>query len=236
MDESAFRTDDGVPLTAVTAEEMRAVDRVAVEDAGLHLRQMMENAGRTLAEHLLATTEGPVTVLAGDGGNGGGGLACARHLLNHGRTVDVRLDREPGALSGVTAHQFSILDATDCSIGVGDDTEPGATVVDALVGYGLSGPLRGTGAELVAALDARDQPVVSLDVPSGLDATTGDRPGPSVTADRVVTLALPKTGLRSVAARLLLADISVPATVYAALDIPYEPPFGPDYLVPIEAV
>jgi NAD(P)H-hydrate epimerase len=96
VDDTIFETGDGDAVTAVTAEEMRAVDRVAVEEFGVDLLQMMENAGRTLA---LAARERrasePVAVVAGDGGNGGGGLACARHLANHSIPVAVALDREP---------------------------------------------------------------------------------------------------------------------------------------------
>jgi NAD(P)H-hydrate epimerase len=78
-----FRTPEGIPVPAVTAEQMREVDRIAVEDFGLGILQMMENAGRNLAANLmemLASMDGEVTVLAGAGGNGGGGLRSARHL------------------------------------------------------------------------------------------------------------------------------------------------------------
>ncbi|HIQ01424.1 MAG TPA: hypothetical protein EYH30_04750 [Anaerolineales bacterium] len=81
---------------------MREVDRVAVEEFGLGILQMMENAGRSLAENVLdmpAEAEGEIAVLAGSGGNGGGGLCCARHLHNHGLRVRVVLSREAAALS-----------------------------------------------------------------------------------------------------------------------------------------
>ncbi|WP_340098883.1 NAD(P)H-hydrate epimerase [Salinibaculum salinum] len=106
----------------------------------------------------------------------------------------------------------------------------GGLVVDALVGYGLGGPLRGTAAELVEAIPDRTT-VVSLDVPTGRDATTGEEPGRAVDADRVVTLALPKTGLVGVNCSLLLADIAIPSVVYDRLDILYDGVFGGDYLV-----
>ena len=83
MSEYLFWTEDGRPVPAVTAEQMREVDRIAVEDFGLGILQMMENAGRNLAQNaidMLGATKGEVTVLAGAGGNGGGGLCCARHL------------------------------------------------------------------------------------------------------------------------------------------------------------
>jgi NAD(P)H-hydrate repair Nnr-like enzyme with NAD(P)H-hydrate epimerase domain len=87
MDERAFRTGTGRQVPAVTAAEMREVDRVAVEEFGVSLLQMMENAGRNLARHVREVGAGPVVVLAGNGGNGGGGLCGARHLRNRDRGV-----------------------------------------------------------------------------------------------------------------------------------------------------
>jgi NAD(P)H-hydrate epimerase len=230
MDTDLFRTAAGEPITAVTAGEMRDVDRVAVEEFGIALLQMMENAGRNLAWHARSLASGPVTVLAGSGGNGGGGLCCARHLANRGVPVSVVLDRDPETFEGAARTQYDILDAMGVSVESGAealaDRDP-ETVVDALVGYGLEGPLRGPAAELVEAADA--ETTVSLDVPSGQNATTGDRPGPAVDPDRVVTLALPKTGLAGLDAELFVADIAIPAGVYERLDIPYDSPFTGEY-------
>jgi NAD(P)H-hydrate epimerase len=228
MDETLFRTSDGQGVTAVTAEEMRAVDRVTVEDVGLALRQMMENAGRNLAFHAreLRSADSDVIVLAGDGGNGGGGMACARHLANRGFQVSVVLDREPTDLSGAAAQQHSILSAMGIPVGVGPDAVPEdlGLVVDAIVGYGLSGPLGGVAADLITATADADR-TLSLDVPTGRNATTGAEPSVAVAPDRVLTLALPKTGLAGGDWDLWLADIAIPATVYDRLDIPYSGPF-----------
>jgi NAD(P)H-hydrate epimerase len=181
----------------------------------------MEHAGRALAGAVRERTDGPVTILAGNGGNGGGGLCCARHLRNRGVEVRVVLDRAPDYLSGPAAHHHATLAEMGVPVAVGpEEGDPDAgTVVDALVGYGLSGPLRDTAAELVEAIP-ETATVLSLDVPSGMDATTGERPGVAIDADSVVTLALPKTGLTEFGATLLLADIGLPAGVYDALDIP----------------
>ncbi|MFB6219741.1 MAG: NAD(P)H-hydrate epimerase [Halobacteriaceae archaeon] len=228
-----FRTESGAPVAAVTADEMREVDRVAVEEVGLGLLQMMENAGRTLAWHARDAREaggaGEVVVVAGNGGNGGGGLACARHLTNRGVGVEVVLDRPPGELTGAAAQQYGVLDAMGVPTGVGPDALAGrdpAVVVDALVGYGLGGALREPARSIVEAVNGGPATVVSLDVPSGVDATTGEPLGAAVAPDRTVTLALPKTGLADRPEGLVLADISVPATVYRRLDIEYRNPFG----------
>jgi len=237
VDESLFETGNGAAVTAVTTEEMRAVDRVAVEEFGVDLLQMMENAGRTLA---LAARErragGPVAIVAGDGGNGGGGLACARHLANHGVPVEIGLDRQPGALTGAAAHQHATLAEMGVPVGVGPDALPAGPglVVDALIGYGLAGEVRGRAREMVEGLDGQpDTPVLSLDVPSGRDATTGEVLGAAVDPDAVLTLALPKTGLATVDTPVVLADIAVPAGVYDRLDVPYGGPFDGQYRVPI---
>ncbi|MFB6121469.1 MAG: NAD(P)H-hydrate epimerase [Halobacteriaceae archaeon] len=229
MAERSFRTVDGIRVSSVTAEQMRAVDRVATEDVGLGLRQMMENAGRTLAAHVCAVSDGPVVVVAGNGGNGGGGLACARHLANRGVDVTVALDRDPENLTGAAARQFDVLTEMDVGTTVGTapllEEVPGSAFVDTLVGYGLSGAVREPARSLIDAMNRRREPVVSLDVPSGIDATSGEPSGIAIDPDRTVTLALPKTGLADSSGPLFLADIGVPETVYRRLDIDYETPF-----------
>lgn len=230
MIEDAFRTAAGRSVPAVTADEMREVDRVAVDVVGIDLLQMMENAGRTLSWHVRDVADGQVLVVAGNGGNGGGGLACARHLANRDVPVDVVVDRDPEELTGAAAHQYGILDRMNVSISVGTDglhRAPDATVpVDALSGYGLSGAVREPATSLIESMNRRDASIVSLDVPSGFDATNGETLGVAADSDRTVTLALPKTGLVDRAEPLFLADISVPRTVYERLDIEYVNPFG----------
>ncbi len=206
-------------LPAVTADEMREVDRVAVSEFGLDLTRMMENAGRSLAE--LAVTlfrPGSVTVLAGTGGNGGGGLVAARHLANRGIAVEVLLAST--SVSDVTARQLEILER----MGIHPEPEPHQTdlVVDALIGYSLSGDPRGPFADLIRW--TVDHTVLSLDIPSGLDASTGMVGHPTVMAAATMTLGLPKTGLVAspTVGELYLADISIPPAAYRAvgLDVP----------------
>ncbi|MDZ7745816.1 MAG: NAD(P)H-hydrate epimerase [Halobacteriales archaeon] len=230
MSSSPFRTPAGVRVPAVTAEEMREVDRVAVDDVGLELLQMMENAGRTLASHVFDAGAGSALVVAGNGGNGGGGLACARHLTNREVSVSVVLDREPDELTEAAATQYGILDEIGIPTGVGmgafeRNSDPDV-IVDALIGYGLSGDVREPARQLIEGMNRQAASIVSLDVPSGIDATTGEALGIAAEPERVVTLALPKTGLTAVTGSLYLADIGIPRTVYDRLDIDYEMPFG----------
>jgi len=240
MQRDEFHTLAGDPVTAVTAEEMRTVDRIAVDETGLTLTRMMEHAGRALAEQALAMardapTEGPVVVLAGGGGNGGGGLACARHLANRDVATAVVLDRASDDVAGVPGKQLAILDEMGVRIGRSTDglSEP-ALFVDALLGYGLAGEPRGRAATLIEWVKRADGATLSLDVPSGLDATTGGTPGAAIQPDRTVTLALPKTGLADAPGGLVLADLSIPAIVYDRAGIPYEPPFGAAFLVELQ--
>lgn len=242
-----YETPAGTPVTAVTADEMRDVDRVAVEVISLTLTRMMEHAGRSLARTALetrdeaASPDGPVVVLAGAGGNGGGGLVCARHLANRSIPTTVVLDREPSELDGVPAEQLAILQRMDgpsirtaTESGVDGLPDP-ALVVDALLGYGLEGGPRGPAATLIEWSQSVDPPTLALDVPSGVDPTTGDEPGVAVRPDRTLTLALPKTGLRSVSGDLLLADLSIPSVVYEQLNIPYDQPFGDAFVVELQS-
>lgn len=104
-------------------------------------------------------------------------------------------------------------------------------VVDALIGYGLHGKPQGRTAELIDLCNQHATQILSPDVPSGLDATTGEAPGPVVRPDRTLTLALPKTGLQHVPGDLYLADIGIPPKVYHRLGLSFESPFRQGYWV-----
>ena len=238
-----FQTPEGITIPAVTADQMRQVDRLAVEVFGLDILQMMENAGRSLARHVMEMLGGKrrtVVVLAGSGGNGGGGLCCARHLLNRGFPVRVVLDREAEALTGAAQAQWRILRAA--GLRPTDPDQAGAAirqaalVVDALIGYGLRGAPRGRTAELITLSNRHAARLLALDVPSGLDATMGEAPGPVIHPERTLTLALPKTGLHRVAGDLYLADIGIPPALYRQLGIPAVSPFGTRYWVRLEVI
>ncbi len=209
-----------VPWLSVS--QMAEADRLAVDEFGIDLLQMMEHAGSALAELTDARyPTGRITVVAGGGNNGGGGLCAARHLANRGRavTVVVTTDR-PGAAA---AHHLRTLDA----MGVVPVTAPGPAeiVVDAMIGYGLTGPLRGTAAEVAAWIGLRH--VVSLDFPSG-HGFEG-----AVTADATLTLALPKEGLRDLRP-LWLADLGLPAALWERMGLDIAPVFSGGRIVRID--
>lgn len=216
-------------IPAITTEQMIEVDRLMIEDYGITLMQMMENAGRNLAElaqRQLGSEGGDsrVLVLCGAGNNGGGGMVAARHLHNRGIEVRAALIAEEARLKDVPAHQWAILkklgltEANPREIG-----EPNL-ILDAMIGYGISGNPRGAVAEWIVRANASGVPILALDAPSGLDATSG-RPGePCIQAQSTMTLALPKVGLlgpeaKPVVGDLFLADISVPRELYIEMGL-----------------
>lgn len=194
--------------------QMAEADRLAVDEFGIELLQMMEHAGSCLAEltHTVAPP-GPVVVLAGGGNNGGGGLCAARHLADRGRDVSVVLGTD--RLGSAVHHHIRTLR----EMGIVPVATPrdDAVVVDALVGYGLTGPLRGRAAELAARTAGHF--VVSLDFPSGYGA-----PG-AVSPSATLTLALPKDGLRGFAP-LFLADLGLPTALWSRMGLDVPPLFG----------
>jgi NAD(P)H-hydrate epimerase len=207
-----FTLTDGRPVPAVTAAQMREIDRAMIEDVHIELVQMMENAGRDLAS-LAGALYAPrtVVVLAGPGGNGGGGLVAARHLRNRGAEVSVVLGA--AGLAPGPARQLDIIERM--GVPVLDQPAAADLVIDALLGYSLRGDPAPRFAELITWANRQPAPVLALDAPSGLDVTTGRQSAPCVRAGATMTLALPKTGLAAsaVTGRLYLADISVPPSL-----------------------
>ncbi len=213
----------------LTTEQMREVDQAMMQDVHIELIQMMENAGRNLAQ--LARVRffdgdprgKTVVVLAGTGGNGGGALVCARRLFNWGAQVQVFVTHPAENFTPVPAHQLDILQRMQVPIAQAEAISQAgnpALIVDGLIGYSLKGAPHGTVADLIRWANAQLAPILALDVPSGVDTTTGTAFDPAIQATVTMTLALPKAGLRAsgIEARvgeLYLADISVPPSLYA---------------------
>jgi NAD(P)H-hydrate epimerase len=237
MRANLFSTENGLEVTAVTVAEMREIDRLAMEELGPSLMQMMENAGRNLAEEVMAWTEGRpglVAALAGSGGNGGGAICGARHLANHGVETVVCLSRPAAELSPAAKEQLAIYRETDGRVIDVDEIGELASkvLIDGLLGYSLRGVPHGETAALIEWCGRSEAKILSLDVPSGINATTGDAAGTYVRPDRTLTLALPKTGLAAAdTGELVLADIGIPAGVYARAGISYRTPFLDGYRV-----
>ncbi len=231
--EDHVRHSSGVAY--VTTEQMIRVDRAMVEDFRIELVQMMENAGRNLAHlarsrFLNGDPRGrTVVVLAGTGGNGGGALVCARRLHCWGADVQICLVADDSAFSSVPAHQLDIV--RRMGIPVSRFPAPAYAnaelIVDGIIGYSLNGPPRGDVAALIRWANLHQAPVLSLDVPSGVDASTGHVYDPAIHATVTMTLALPKQGMQNATTsthvgELYLADISVPPMLYVREEIGHD--------------
>ena len=238
-----FLTEDNVPVPAITTEQMREVDRIAMQETGPNLYQMMENAGRNLAlmaMEMMAEKwqKANYVVLAGSGGNGGGGICAARHLANRGLAVKVCFTN-PDRLSEVTAWQRHIFLAAGGRTITAKElpTVKAHIILDAIIGYSLNAAPSGPALDLIQWANQSDALKISLDVPSGINATTGEHPGEYFYADRTLTLALPKTGLLpSTTGELYLADIGIPATVYEKMNVSYSSPFGNKFYLPLRSM
>jgi len=230
-------------IPTVSVDQMRAVDRLMVDEMGITLPQMMENAGRALAVQARQMLGGDargrrIVVLAGRGGNGGGGLAAARRLSIWGADVTIVLGQDTRQVRGVPAHQLAILAKRGVTVREPRPDGQGSLlprqadlILDALIGYSLRGAPRAPISDLIRAANAAGRSVLALDLPSGLDGDTGRPAEPTMQAQATLTLALPKAGLRQPGARtwvgtLYLADISVPETVYRRLGLQVGPIFA----------
>ena len=200
--EKAHRYDigDDADTPFVTVDQMREVDRLLEGEYGILLVQTMENAGRGLGELAISrflesgSPKGRLLVLAGKGGNGGGGLACARHLHNWGVEIEIFIIAPRSSFRKVPAIQLGIVTR-------------------------LRVPPKGEASDLIRDANAHGAPILSLDIPSGLDATTGAIYKPAIEATATLTLALPKTGLQTRAGlrhagEVYLGDIGVPPQLY----------------------
>ncbi len=234
----AFKTDNDVSVVAITTDQMREVDRIAMEETGPNLFQMMENAGRNFALQAIEVLgngwqKANIVVLAGLGGNAGGGICAARHLANRQANVQLALSN-PDGLGEVPAWQHKIFHSTSGQeVGVSglSGLRPDL-ILDAVIGYSLKGAPRGAALEFIQSANGTGAPILSLDVPSGVDSTTGETVGEYMHAQWTMTLALPKIGLLpEKTGELFLADIGIPEAVYSNMGLEYTQPFGNQYRV-----
>jgi NAD(P)H-hydrate epimerase len=150
--------------------------------------------------------------------------------------VRVKFVGDPERLKDIPAQQWRILQTMGLANNNDPDLAQADLIVDALIGYGLTGDPRGPVAEWIDGANAANRPILSLDAPSGLDTTTGIPGHPCIRAAATLTLALPKTGLLALSARplvgdLYLADIGVPPELYRRIGIEVGPLFADDTLI-----
>jgi ADP-dependent NAD(P)H-hydrate dehydratase / NAD(P)H-hydrate epimerase len=195
-------------MKLVTAAQMRALDREAIEQFGIPGLLLMENAGRGAADEIQDrfgdACEGGVVVLCGPGNNGGDGFVIARHLFNVGFDVACLLVGGRAKLKGDARTNFRIADRlgiqvlsvqTDKQVGVAAALlESTGLIVDALFGTGLARAIEGPAAALIEIVNEMETPVVAVDMPSGVGSDDGKPTGPAIVADLTCTFGLPKVG------------------------------------------
>jgi ADP-dependent NAD(P)H-hydrate dehydratase / NAD(P)H-hydrate epimerase len=214
-------------MKALTAAEMKEVDRLTTERHGTPGITLMENAGRSVAEFIRARfadlDRREIVVLCGKGNNGGDGLVAARHLMGMGAKPKVYLFADPGEMQGEAGISLGRWPQASGELHVvlGADKMPAAKaavasadiIVDALLGTGVRGPVEGLLREAIDEVNRRKrrQSVVAVDIPSGLIADTGEAQGAAVEANYTITFSAPKVGMLLGSAATYVGELAVRA-------------------------
>lgn len=207
-------------LELLTSAEMATADRLTI-DGGLPGIELMERAGRAVAERVAACAPQQVVVLAGAGNNGGDGFVAARHLGEQGCRTKVLFAGNRERLKGdaaIAAQRWTGMTEPASPHSLGN---PGL-IVDALFGAGLDRPVEGLAGAMIEAMNGSGAPIVSVDLPSGVNGTTGDVMGVAVRAHETVTFFRRKPGHLLLPGRLHcgevhVADIGIKDDVLAAI-------------------
>ncbi len=232
----------------VTAEEMKRVDDAAVS-LGMPIQDLMRIAGNNIARLVRRFAEHKVTVLCGKGNNGGDGIVAAYHLATWGVSVTTVLAYPRLYYSTYLNQTITLLERMNNKLvvyesgGKTDDVQKAFAsselVLDSLIGYSLQGNPKEPIATLIRAANESKQNILAVDVPSGLDATSGRAYVPCIRAYATATLALPKRGIMLPAAReyvgkVYLLDIGMPAQAYEKAGVPYTTPFAVSEIVEVQ--
>lgn len=212
---------------AVTKEQIQRLDQLAIETIGIPSLVLMENAGRAVSHEVLRSLkkqkQSLVTVVCGMGNNAGDGFVCARHLLNNGITTKVFLIGKKEQLKSDAFLNCQILERLNYPM----DSIDGATesfckditksqiVVDAIFGVGLNRDIQEPFKSIIKVLNNRAKRIISIDIPSGLDGTTGKVYGICIKAACTVTFSFTKAGFSkregpSYVGKVVIADIGIP--------------------------
>jgi hydroxyethylthiazole kinase-like uncharacterized protein yjeF len=233
-------------MDSLTRQEVRAVDRAAIDGLGIPGLILMENAGRNCAHAIEVFFKdfkdfkggdaSSVAIVAGPGNNGGDGYVIARHLAMRGFGVVTFVICPVEKISGDADVNFQAISALRHDIRSLSSQEIGGLagvlskfdlVVDAIGGTGIQGALRGDSAVAVEQINASGKPVVAVDIPTGLDCDTGCANGPVIRAVLTVTFVAPKRGFDSPQASdytgtVVVADIGVPAELVRTISAEFD--------------
>jgi len=216
-------------VSTLTCQQVRQVDRRAVDQYGMSSLVLMENAGRGVADQLVGLgIEGSVVIVCGKGNNAGDGFVIARHLDLRGYRVEVVITSDPAQLQGDAMHNFRILQRTDTPMAIVREPIPpndalavlssADWVVDALLGTGARGEPRPPLDAVIDRLNACGARKLAVDVPSGLDCDTGQATRHTLRADHTCTFVAAKPGFFAPGAdqftgQIHVLDIGVPRRV-----------------------
>jgi len=219
-------------MKVVTSQEMQKLDELAIKTIGIPSIVLMENAGIKVVE-VIEKEYSPlpgksVYILCGPGNNGGDGMVVARHLFNRGVGVKVFLLAEKNRIKGDAATNLSIAERLGIGVKEVNSTQDlkllhqefnhADIIVDALLGTGSTLPLRGLMREVVSLINQCSRHTIAVDLPTGLDADTGEVPGEAIKANFTVTFAYPKRGLYlypgiNYAGKIEVVDIGIPSSL-----------------------
>ncbi len=227
-------------MKLLTADQIRELDRCAIEDYAVPGVVLMENAGRGAAQIVDARYRslslGPILVVAGKGNNGGDGYVMARHLENYGWQVRILVLAARSEISGDAQINLRILENSQSAISYATTSVEIAAVlqqyadtvlvIDAIFGNGLNTPVRGHFLAAIEQINALKLPVVAVDMPSGVDATTGEILGAAIKAECSISFAVAKLGqvsypAFSCAGDLFVVDIGVPKSLQDTISDQY---------------
>ena len=219
-------------MKVVTTQEMREIDRRTIEKFGIPGQVLMERAGMAVASKIRELfAQKKTIVLAGGGNNGGDGIVVARELFNSGWHVKVLLFAKQNKLSPDCLSQFRSAKQAGVPVeiraGITGGDLHSALVVDALFGTGLNKEVKGNLTEVISLLNRTDSPVLSVDIPSGISADSGEVMGVAVKADYTVTFGLPKRGHllypgANYTGKLFIENIGFPGELLASDDLTVE--------------
>src|SRR5215468_525660 len=190
-------------MKIVSAAEMREIDRATSERFGVPSLTLMENAGSAVADLVISKYPNAkrIAVICGKGNNGGDGFVTARRLHEAGREVRVALLADPADIRGDAAEMFKKMQLAPAVVQSQNDLSSAEAhgvfdadlIIDALLGTGFRPPVSGLYAQAVAAMNAKQILVVSVDIPSGADADVSrEQSGAFVRADAIVTFTAPR--------------------------------------------
>ena len=208
-----------------TAVEMARLDQLAI-DAGLEVRQMMELAGWHMLEvfeRLDIRSDKSVVIVCGAGNQAGDGLCAARHLTNNGFPVQIVLVAD--LKSNDALHHLRLIERMELPIYKFETIEAkqvikqADVVIDAMIGYNLKDVPRNQFAEAINLINDSENIVISYDIPTGLDATSGQVHDPCIRAEATLTLGLMKKAFeipegREVSGTIIYKDIGIPKFIY----------------------